>query len=166
MRNGVCGGGGKERAQGPLHRTTETQRGQAQTWWPLGQGTQPCSPTANHILSRKGNWAGRGWSGERAAWPGTERGWAEAGRPLGRLALMASPQGALWRKGPRESWPDPAGYTPQGTWGCCSSWLEGPAYLESSYQHFQGALPIGLPRRGSLGPEEQQRRERLSFTGS
>jgi hypothetical protein len=83
---------------------------------PLGQGTQPCSPTANHILFRKGNWAGRGWGGEGAARPGAERDWAEAGRPLGRLAVTVCPQGALWRKGPRKSWHDPAGCTLEGTW--------------------------------------------------
>lgn len=43
--------------------------------------------------------------------------------------------------------------------GVISYWLEGPAYLESGCQHFQGALPIGLSRRSSLRPEGQERRD-------
>lgn len=32
---------------------------------------------------------------------------------------------------------------------------EASSYLEASGQHFQGAFPISLPGRGSLGPEEK-----------
>lgn len=61
-------------------------------------------------------------------------------------------------EGPRESWHDPAGCTPSGYLGVLSAhgWKH-PAYLESSCQHFQGAVPIGLPRRGRMGPEGQDR---------
>lgn len=37
-------------------------------------------------------------------------------------------------------------------WG---SQQEASSYLEASGEHFQGAFPVGLPGRGSLGPEEK-----------
>lgn len=37
-------------------------------------------------------------------------------------------------------------------WG---SQQEASSYLEASGQHFRGAFPVGLPGRGSLGPEEK-----------
>lgn len=86
---------GRRRPRVPYTELLRLRGARLRLGGPLDQGTQPCSPTANHILSRKGNWAGRGWGGEGAARPGAERDWAEAGRPLGRLAVTVCPQGAL-----------------------------------------------------------------------
>lgn len=56
---------------------------------------------------------------------------------------------SLEKQGPEEQGRGPHHFR---VWG---SQQEASSYLEASGQHFRGVFPVGLPGRGSLGPEEK-----------